>query len=361
MSKRSVYLAALHNQKTDELVWAPNFDYWYQVNRAEKTLPPQYEGMSRNEIVHAVGGSLWNRASGLKSVLDESVTFREYWKGTDQILEYTTPVGTVYQTLSVTEGVHRARATTHHMLQEHGDIRILKYIAEATHFEPDYESTQRALEETGEEGVVLNSYFCVPFIQFAKTDMGYADAFYLWSDYKEDVDELIAAYFKQFLDGYRILAGGPADIIATGDNMDGVMISPAIFEEYALPFYAEAKKITQAAGKLLEVHWCGRTDNLLHYLPDSGVDVVEAVVTKPMSGITVEQALERLDGKVVMQGGIPSVMVCREGCSEADFERYLEETILPLKGRPGYIVGMSDNVPPNADFSRVERIAQILR
>lgn len=361
MTKRDLYLKALHNESTEELVWAPNFDYWLNVNRAEGTLPEKYTGMSRNDIVRAVGGSIWNRASGLKTVLDSSVQYRSFSKGTDWISEYTTPLGQVYEVRSVTEGEHRSRAVTHHLIQGYDDLKIVKYIAEATHYEADYESTVQALQETGEDGIVLNACFCVPFIQFAKTDVGYSEAFYLWMDYKDEVDELISVYFRNFLEGYKILAQGPADIIATGDNMDGVMISPAIFEEYAIPFYQEAKKIATAGNKLLEVHWCGRTDNLLHYLPGTGVDIVEAVVTRPMSGITVEQALEKLDGKVVMQGGIPAVMVCREGCDRDTFLRYLDETILPLKGRKGYIVGMSDNVPPNADFARVEVVASAIR
>jgi hypothetical protein len=38
----------------------------------------------------------------------------------------------------------------------------------------------------------------------------------------------------------------------------------------------------------------------------------------------------------------------------------MEETIVPLRGRKGFILGMSDNVPPNADFARVERVAALI-
>lgn len=361
MTKRERYLAALHQEAVDELVWAPNFDYWLQVNRAEGTMPEQFKEMSRNDIVRAIGGSIWNRAGGMRRIYDPSVKVTRFAKGSDQILQYETPVGTVFEVHAITEGEHRSRAVTHHLIQEITDLKVVQYLAEATDFEAPVEATIQALRETGEDGVVLNGDFCVPFIQFAKNDVGYGEAFYLWTDYREEVDHLISTYFELFLKGYRLMAKGAADVIATGDNMDGLMISPSIFKEYALPFYAEAKKITKAANKLLEVHWCGRTDTLLEYLPSSGVDVVEAVVTAPMSGITLTEALEKLDGKVVLQGGIPSVLVCKEGCDDAAFDRYLVETILPLKGHKGFILGMSDNVPPNADFGRVQRIAAAIR
>jgi pSer/pThr/pTyr-binding forkhead associated (FHA) protein len=74
MTKRERYLRALRNQAVDELVWAPNFDYWLRVNTAEQTLPEKYRGLSRNDIVRAVGGYIWNRSSGHRTVIDKSVT-----------------------------------------------------------------------------------------------------------------------------------------------------------------------------------------------------------------------------------------------------------------------------------------------
>ena len=83
-------------------------------------------------------------------------------------------------------------------------------------------------------------------------------------------------------------------------------------------------------------------------------------MTRPMADIDLSEALDFLRGEVVLQGGIPSVIVCEEGGTRTDFERYIEQTILPLKGRPGFVLGMSDNVPPNADFARVEAVAELI-
>ena len=90
------------------------------------------------------------------------------------------------------------------------------------------------------------------------------------------------------------------------------------------------------------------------------MDVVEAVVTRPMAKIELREALALLKGEVVLQGGIPSVLMCAESCSAAEFRAYLEEAVLPLRGRKGFILGMSDNVPPNADFARVEAVAELI-
>jgi len=360
MTKRERYLRALRNEQVDQLVWAPNFDYWLNVNTAEGTLPARYAGMSRNDIVRAIGGYIWNRASGIKSVLDRSVEFFQDENPERLVYEYRTPVGTIRSVYLKTETEHRSKFLSEHFVKDIESLRIMKYVVEATHYEPDFAPTLKALEETGDDGIVLNPAFCVPFIQFAKIDAGYVNGFYMWTDYRKEVDELVNAYFKNFLQCYEILASSPADVITTSDNMDGLMISPAIFKEYAVPFYQEAKKIFAKNGKIFEGHWCGRTQNLLPLVPECGLDVVEAIVTRPMADITLQEALDMLGGKVVLQGGIPSVVVCNEWGTLDDFRRFVEETIVPLKGRKSFILGMSDNVPPNADFHRVEMVSQLI-
>ena len=361
LSKRELYMRALSNEPVDELVWAPNFDYWLTINTQEDTLPDNYKGLSRNDMVRAVDGYIWNRACGLKESFDGSVKEVIKDEGNYLIKELSTPVGKVREVYNRTEGEHRTPHLSEHFIKDADSLRVMKYVVEATHYEADYAPTSKALEETGEDGIVLNNYFCVPFIQFAKTDAGYINGFYLWADHKPEVDALIDAYFKLYLSGYEILAEGPADVIAVGDNMDGTMISPSIFKEYAVPFYQEIRKITSVKGKKVEGHWCGRTQTLLPLVPGCGLDIVEAIVTRPMADISLADALDMLQGEVVLQGGIPAVLVCEEGGSRDDFRRYIEEVILPLKGRKGFILGMSDNVPPNADFARVEMVARLIK
>lgn len=360
MTKRERYLKALRNEAVDALVWAPNFDYWLKVNAAEDTVPQKYAGLSRNDIVRAMDGYIWNRASGVSQVIDDSVRVECREEGGNTITEYHTPVGSIRQVHMKTEGEHSSQHLSEHFVKDLDGLRVMKYVVEATSYRADYGPALKALEETGEDGVVLTGLGCVPFIQFAKMDVGYINAFYMWTDHRQEVDALLEAYANLYLQGYAVLAEGPGDVIHTGDNMDGTMISPSIFREYALPFYREAGRICHAGGKIFEGHWCGRTQTLLPLVPGCGLDVVEAIVSRPMADVGLEEALDMLQGEVVLQGGIPSVLVCREGGSRDDFKRYMEETVLPLKGRKGFILGMSDNVPPNADFARVEMVAELI-
>ncbi len=361
MTKRERYLKALHNEPVDEIIWAPNFDYWLNVNTAEGTLPEKYIGMSRNDIVRTIGGYIWNRSGSVRSVQDPAIKHEWRTEGEVQVHEIRTPVGAVYETYRVTEGAHRTKYLAEHFIKDVASINVMKYIVQGTHYEPDYAPAERALAETGEDGIVITGGPSVPFIQYAKMDAGYVNAYYLWTDHRAEVDSLVDAYFASFLECYRIVADGPGDVIGNGDNMDGLTLPPNMFREYAIPFYQEVRKIIAPTGKLYEGHWCGRTQSLLTLVPGCGLDVVEAIVTTPMADVTLQEALDMLRGEVVLQGGIPSVLVCEEGGTREDFVRYVQEIILPLRGRKGFILGMSDNVPPNADFARVEAVAELIQ
>jgi len=357
---RQRFLDILRCKPADEWVWAPNFDYWLGYNTRAGTLPEKYRGMSRNDIARAIGGAIWNRCGCLKTVYDPSVNIRHYNTPDGRACEYETPVGTVREAWRPAENEFATPFQCEHRLKSADDFAAVQYLAEAVHYEGDRGAAEHAVAETGDDGVVLAMRFCVPFIQFAKTDAGYLNAYYLLEDETRRVERLLDAYMRSFLQGYAELARLPIDIIATGDNMDGRTVSPRLFKQYAVPFYREAQHIARAGGKLLEGHWCGQTEMLLEHVPGCGLDVVEAVVTEPMAPLSLAGALDALRGEVALQGGIPSVLVCEQGGTRDAFERYVAETLLPLKNRRGFVVGMSDNVPPDADFARIESVAALL-
>jgi hypothetical protein len=317
--------------------------------------------MNRNDIVRSSGGYIWNRAPALSWQYDPSI---KHISGERQngvrCREIKTPIGSVYEEHTRAESEYSSYAHTKHFVTDLESLRVMTYVAEGSQPVVYFGFANKALEETGEDGIVLHPVCCLPLIQFAKTDAGYMDAFYLMEDYPKETERLLSVYRKKYVEAIRLLADSPADVIEFGDNMDEVMISPGLFKRYAVEFYNECKSALGASGKLLAAHWCGRTQHLLPLVPGTGLDVVESIVTEPMADITLEAALDSLEGKVALQGGIPAVMVCPNAVSLRDFENYIETVVLKQKGRPGFILGMADNVPPNADFSRVEMISELI-
>lgn len=216
MNKRERYLKALRNEKTDAIVWAPNLDYWLQVNRSQGTLPEKYRDMSRNDIVRAIDGYIWDRVQGYKTIVDKSVKETVLEKDSEIVRMIETPIGSIRQVHTKTESEHSSKFCKEHFVKDIETLKILKYVVEATHYEADYGPINTALAEVGDDGIVLHQVLCVPFIQFSKRDAGYLNAFYMWMDYRKEVDSYLDVVFENFLQTFRVLADGPADVVSTG-------------------------------------------------------------------------------------------------------------------------------------------------
>ncbi|MBU2495268.1 MAG: hypothetical protein KJ935_02030 [Candidatus Omnitrophica bacterium] len=95
MTKRENYTRVLKGERGDRIPYVPNFDHWLAVNLANGTLPKEYDGMSRNDIVRAVGGTIWARTGGIEVKYDAEIEVIREEIDDRIITEYRTPVGTV--------------------------------------------------------------------------------------------------------------------------------------------------------------------------------------------------------------------------------------------------------------------------
>lgn len=361
MTKRERFLATLSGAYADALTWAPNFDYWLAVNTARGSLPTEYVGLSRNDIVRAVDATIWARAPLLRSEmpnvavscerLDERSTKTTYRSSAGTVDTVSRACGEDYETVFLVE----------HMIKTPHDISVVRQMVEDITFTIDERAFLQSEADVGDDGISLVSLpFCVPFIQFGKTDAGWISGIYLWNDYPALVEELLGAYEQKALEAAKLIGCSQAKVIISPDNMDELTMPPNLFARYAIPYYRKITQILMAAGKILEVHWCGRTKSLLRYVDGTGIGVIEALVCQPMANLTIPEALETLEGVCVVQGGVPSVMMCESWGTRDELRRYVEELLETVSHHRGFALGMSDNVPPDADFDRVQIISDIV-
>ncbi|MHB9024192.1 MAG: uroporphyrinogen decarboxylase family protein [Armatimonadota bacterium] len=360
MTRKEAYMGALRRQADMPLTFVANFDLWYGVNTANDTIPEEYRGMSNNEITRAVGGTLWRRVGIVHSTFDPSVKVEKEDHGENLVTWFRTPVGEVYTRHQQAPDSSRAWFLVEHRVKRYEDLRVLRYLLEATQRSLDTTHYEQAAADVGDDGIVLTCMDPVPFIEFAKMEVGYENAYYLMADYPDEVDAVLDAALKLYLEGYRLAAQGPCDVVSNGDNMDQLTCPPHFFERYAVPYYQEVREILHAGGKIAQGHWCGKLDRILPLVATCGLDVIEAVTPKPMSNVDMREAMDLLEGKVAVQGGVPAVFMCEVGCSRDELKRFITELLEQVGRRRGFILGMGDNVPPNADFARVKMIADLV-
>jgi|WetSurMetagenome_2_1015567.scaffolds.fasta_scaffold54244_2 uroporphyrinogen decarboxylase len=74
----------------------------------------------------------------------------------------------------------------------------------------------------------------------------------------------------------RLMAQTGADMVSNGDSVSGPdMISPEMYEKFALPFEKRIVEIAHSLGKPYALHICGNTDSILDKMMLTGADALE--------------------------------------------------------------------------------------
>jgi len=182
--------------------------------------------------------------------------------------------------------------------------------------------------------------------------------FYLYADRRDALRALadrMVPYFESVLDA---LLACDAEVVFWGANYDRDLTWPPFFAEEIAPWLRRASARVHAAGKFLLTHTDGENQDLLPLYPECGFDVAESVCPRPMTRLSLAEIRAGVGPRVTVWGGIPSVALLPDSMSEIAFEAYLDELFAGLGAGDRLILGVSDNVPPDADLERMERIAK---
>ena len=92
---------------------------------------------------------------------------------------------------------------------------------------------------------------------------------------------------------------------------------------------------------------------------DAGFDMAETFTTEPQVTCTLEQARDAWGTDVIIWGAVPSVIL-EPTFSEAEFEQYMTGIFKTIAPGEAFILGVADNVMPDALISRLERISDMV-
>ena len=227
---------------------------------------------------------------------------------------YSTPVGSV----SVVEkkepgvGLWKALASwrdvspwqVERLIKEPEDYKVLKYIVENTEYIPYYFPIEQAMDWLGDDGIVMDWLPLSPLQLLMVAWIGSEDGrfFIHHARYPDLVEDLYRAISKSYEPLYEIAAKSPADIVLYGDNLDGVLVNPKLFQEYFMPEYEKIAKVLHEHGKLMLVHMDGRVNVLKDLIAKTPIDIVEALHPPPMGDLPIGEALSLWKDKVIWTG-----------------------------------------------------------
>ncbi len=390
MTHRERILAALRLEPVDRIPWVPRLDLWYKANAYRGTLPAQWRGASLADIAAELGvgyhavvpdflstehpDEIADRALGLEHVANQPYRLR--FARTERVVRregdrlevtYRTPAGDLHATLVHTEQMRRDGATlwqvTERVVKSPEDYPIVAALFEDLVIEPDETRYRDLCEQVGERGLVVGyaNAAASPVHHLLKELVAYDRFYYDLHDSPElvaDTAQRMAGYYDALLE---VCAAGSAQAIHLGANFDVSLTPPAIFEPHILPQLARWSARLQEAGKLLLSHTDGENDGLCELYVQAGIHVADSICPSPMTRLPLSRYRELFQDRIAIWGGLCSVSVLPQSCTDAQFEAHVEEALAAIGDGRGLIFSIADTTPPDASLERIAHIGERLR
>jgi len=363
MNHRERALAAMRGELVDHIPFIARMDLWYSFHKNQGTLPHPYEKASLWDIQRDLGIGIFGFGAWDISIYRleyRSVSVQKETRGQETITTYETPYGNLKARDVIAEELKEAAGTgarIEYPFKSEKDYDALQYFIENTQVVENIEAYGQFIAAIGGDGLALPFSGHLPAHQLMIFFMGYQRFYYELHDHPARLEALIGALDAQQEQILSLAAKSPADAIEVGANYDEQMTPPKIFERFFAPFYRQARKTLSAAGKIMVIHGDGEMRQLLNSLMECGIQVVEAITPKPMTSIDIPSTRRLWKDRVAMWGGLATV-IPPEAFSDEQFEAFLEQLFREVAPGDRFILGFGDNVPTDASFERVKRIAR---
>ena len=389
MNHKSRMLAAFRGEQVDRLPYVPRLDLWYLANHTCGTLPAQHAGRTMNEIARAEGWALYfrfaddqldpavqpmylHRGIGLFGsrdtvydlVISDKIEVKVVHDGPRMRVEYHTPLGMVSTTVHYDLEAQRLGTTiptiVEPLIKSVDDYEAAGCLYEHLDLKLNPERFNRwCAEEIRDDGVAVSMslFGASPVNEIQRDLIDSTQFFFHYKDHHDRLKRLASQMEPLFERMLAIQCDSPAEVVFWGANYDDMITYPPYFEREITPWLRKVSRALEARGKLLMCHTDGENEGLMDLICKSDIHIAESICPAPMTKLSLAEYYRRWSPKLTLFGGVPSTVVLPE-TSEADFEVYLDELFRAVAPGTRYLVGVADQVPPGAIFSRLQRIGE---
>ena len=362
-------------------------DLWYIALRARGTLPEKFVGLNTAEIAdlmdiacHAVRADytlsrppedLALRGLGVDNHPDYPYRVEIRDLPVDFVLDgdnlrtaVRTSAGEVSTHLQVTDEMTRDGISLpfvrSYPIESPDDFDAVAEVFEHMDVIPTPDAYRTFQERIGDRGLaVTNNFLGASPVHLILHDLVAMDQFfYLYEDVRDAVYRLCERMEPFFDACLNTILASDAEVILWGANYDQDLTWPPFFEQEIAPWLRKVADRVHGAGKHLLTHTDGENQALFRYYPGCGFDVGESVCPRPMTKSTLAEIREGMGPDITVWGGIPSVALLDDSMDDRSFEAYLDGVFESLGTGERLILGISDNVPADANLDRMERIKE---
>jgi hypothetical protein len=336
-------------------IFMPDLNIWYQWHKKRGTLPKEIQTSSITEIADALNCPAWLVKQPWKveyQGISVSVTETE----SEKIILYETPHRTLKEKWIL--GPDGDWWQEEYPLKTIDDFDAAELLVDAKTYVTDAD-TITMLEGNAAEVVALRLPM-TPYADMLHSMLGWGDGLLLMMGQgRSRLEKMLEVLEEKRQCLVEKLASYPALYYLVPDNLDGQYISPATFNSYFETSYQAMAEILHNNNKKVIVHLGGIGKHLLPLISSTGIDAVLGVSGPPQSNATLSEAREIVRDDMVLWGGIPQSYLMNTHAEE-ELEQSVQEAILQATKDTRVIIGVADHVPVGTDFSRLQRVAQMI-
>ena len=386
MTERDRIVQMLHGERMDLLPWATRLDIWHTSRLRTGTLPAEMCCMDRREIHHYVkigwqsyATLVTTRLCGVEMTIEfngevihqeASPTLRfprplnlvYSERPGETVFTFETPVGRARLRYRMIDELIQGAASPYlveHILKDDDDLGVVKWILGHAEIEQSYGDFEASEAAIGDQGFTIGFIDRVPFQRLLLDFMGEEHMVYEMVDNPKGFQYLLDLLSEQGREMLDISLASPATMVEFGDNFDGAITSPRLFQEHCIPFLQDAADKIHAQGRFLGSHMDGNMKPLLHLIPECGIDVVESFSPAPLTRLTFEEAWQTWRGKVLIWGGIPS-SIFESHVPEDKFIEWVKRMLAHIGDDGQVILGVGDQALGPTLIERVRRVSEMV-
>jgi len=355
MTSRERLLAAIRGEETDRVPWSPFLAYYWEHQSAERQAAGQVRYMQQ------LGADPLLR--GFHTLFDtklENCTRTERLEGCKRYTVYETPVGTLEEEHTLSEGAN-SWFLTKHPVETEEDFKVLQYITEHTLLTENIASFEADKAAIGEGGLylpVIGLSLKTGFQSLVEHWCGTENLVYALCDFPEVVEECLAVMGEKDNASLEISLNSSADGFIFWEDSSTTNINPDLFSRYTAPQINAWGRRIHADGRFLVHHACGHLRDLLPLMAKTEADIIESISPPPTGNIDLPEAITKLPEAMGLIGGLEPVFL--ENCTMEQLDARVEELLTAMKGRR-FVLANSDSCPPGVAREKFLRVSEAVR
>ncbi len=239
------------------------------------------------------------------------------------------------------------------------DLKALHEIVKNYSFYSTVDDYEYLNEKWGEYGVPIAPLPRSPMSALITDWMGLENFIYASFDYPDEVHRILECIDRANDAAFDIIADSPAEVFHFCDNLSASNCA-SFFQEYADVYYKKRFRQLHQHGKKAAVHIDGTIRGLLGQVAATGADAAEALTTKPVGDLEINELREEAgNSEIILWGGFPGGMFTHQFRYE-DLDRQVNAFLRSYVNEGPFIAGSADQIPPDADLEYVRYVSERL-